>query len=294
MTDFFADPVEVTVLGGPVRVHRGEVARDDAVPVVLLHGAMLDTGAGVWHDVAPALAAEREVWVVDLPRHGGSRPWGGVLDHAFFLRFVDALLDALALPRVAVVGLSMGGGIGLGYALARPDRVAALVAIGPGGLDATRPYQFLTWLLLRTPGLLRLTSSWLARSPKRLRATMAEQLVAGEQTAGFDRIVALVEQEARAKAQHRENALDDWQVTAYGPRRMRLDLMPQLPELQVPTLWLRGEQDPLVTAEVLAAAHRASPGSQLVTVPGAAHIATYDQPGVVTAQIRQFLADHPI
>src|SRR5690625_149931 len=79
----FTDPTELTVCGGPVRVYTG----GQSGPVLLLlHGAMLDTAAGVWRRVGPALAGEHRVVAVDLPRHGGSRPWRGVLDDAFFRR----------------------------------------------------------------------------------------------------------------------------------------------------------------------------------------------------------------
>ena len=47
---------------------------------------------------------------------------------------VDALLDALALPSVALIGQSMGGGIALHYALGKAVRVSRLVLVNPVGL----------------------------------------------------------------------------------------------------------------------------------------------------------------
>src|SRR5690348_14549229 len=98
---------DLTVCGGPVRLYRAGAA---GPPLLLLHGAMLDTGQGVWHDVVAPLARDHRVHVVDLPRHGGSRPWRGWLDDAFYRRFVGELLDALGLDRVSLIGLSLGGG----------------------------------------------------------------------------------------------------------------------------------------------------------------------------------------
>lgn len=290
MSEVFTESTELTVAGGPVTVYTG--GRTGPV-LLLLHGAMLDTAAGVWRRVGPALAAEHRVVAVDLPRHGGSRPWRGVLDDAFFRRFLPALLDALALPPVVLIGLSMGAGIAVGAALDHPDRVRALVAAGPGGLGATRPPQLGTWAALHTPGLLRATSWALARFPRLIDASMAGQLTAGRRTADYQAIVADAAAEARAKNRHGEPALDDWQVHAYGPRAMRLDLLPALPGLEVPTLWMRGANDPLVSAEVMAAAHAATPGSRLVTVPDAGHIVPYDQPAAFTAAVTEFLAALP-
>jgi pimeloyl-ACP methyl ester carboxylesterase len=288
MSAVFDSHTDLTVCGGPVRLYR---AGRSGPPLLLLHGAMLDTGQGVWHDVAPDLARDHRVHVIDLPRHGGSRPWAGRLDDAFYRRFIRELLDELGLDRVGLIGLSMGGGVAVGFALEHPDRVSALVSIGPGGIGAKRPYQFLTWATMRTPGLLRLCSWILARFPGYVRSSMAAGLTAGARTPGFERIIAQVRTEAREKNRHGEKALDDWQIEAYGPRAMRLNLTPSLPALTVPTLWMRGDKDSLVGAAELAAAHAMTPGSRLVTIADAGHIVTYDRPDEVVAAIRTFLAE---
>ncbi|KAI0005813.1 Alpha/Beta hydrolase protein [Xylariaceae sp. FL0662B] len=274
MTDIFDDYTDLTVAGGPVRLYR---AGDAGPPLLLLHGAMLDTAKGVWRHVAPALAADYRVHLIDLPRHGGSRPWKGILDDAFYRRFLNELLDTLGLARVGLTGLSLGGGIATGYALDHPERVSALIAIGPGGIGAKRPAQFLTWLFMRTPGALRLTTSYLARSPEAIRKSLIDNLTAGERTRDFETIVSLAIEEAQAKQAHGEAALDDWQIHSYGPFAMRLDFLPDLPKLAVPTLWVRGDRDPLVGHEEMTAAAAATPGSRFVTIPDAGHIVTYDQ-----------------
>lgn len=288
MTGIFDTPTDLTVAGGPVRLYRGGTV--DGPPLLLLHGAMLDTAAGVWRHVAPALEADYHVHLVDLPRHGGSRPWHGTLDDVFLRRFLDELLDALGLPRVALLGLSMGGGLAVGYALDHPDRVSALVAVGPGGIGARRPAQFLTWLTLRTPGVLRLITWYLARFPRSVRTSMLHHLVAGASTPDVDTFVELAVEEARAKHEHGERALDDWQIHAYGPFSMRLDLLPELPRLSVPTLWVRGDRDPLVGHTELSAAAAAAPGSRLVTIPDAGHLVTHDRPAEFAELARDFLA----
>lgn len=289
MRRLFDSPLDLRVAGGPIRVHRG--GDPEAPALVLLHGAMLDTGRGVWREVGPALAQDHHVHVIDLPRHGASRPWRGVLDDDALRPILLELLDRLDLPRAALIGLSMGGGLATGIALRHPERVEALVAVGPGGIGARRPAQLLTWAMLRTPGLLRASTLLLARSPRMIRRSLAGQLVAGEDTPGFEEILHRVTDEARAKQAHHERVLDDWQIHAYGPRSMRLDLLPELPRLQVPTLWMRGDRDTLVGPGEVAAAAAAAPGSQLVTIPDAGHIVTYDQPEAFLAATRAFLAE---
>lgn len=60
---------------------------------------------------------------------------------------IDALLDALSVTHVTLVGQSMGGGLALRYALRRPERISKLVLINPTGLV---PLKFLK-LLVRPP-----------------------------------------------------------------------------------------------------------------------------------------------
>jgi len=121
----------------------------------------------------------------------------------------DVLLDALDLPQAALIGLSMGAGIATGYALDHPDRVTGLIAAGPGGIEARRRAQLLTWLVLRTPGILRLTSRYLARRPELIRRSLVGSLTAGESTRDLEQIVRLAVEEAMAKEAHGEPALDD-------------------------------------------------------------------------------------
>ncbi|MGW5383599.1 alpha/beta fold hydrolase [Nocardia sp. NPDC003963] len=275
MTATFEHHTDLTIGGGPVRHYR---SGDRGTPVLLLHGGMLDTAQGVWRDIAHRLAANHRVHAIDLPRHGASRPWAGRLNSRFFDDFLDELLDRLELPSTAIIGLSLGGGLGIAYALRNPGRVSALIAIGPGGIGAKRQAQFTTWSVLKTPGVLTLTSKYLARSPKAVRRSMIANLTAGADTPGFDTILELVQAEARAKARFGEPALDDWMVDAYGPWRMRVDYLPELSRLQVPSLWIRGENDPLVRHPELAAAVSLAPGARMITIADAGHIVTYDQP----------------
>lgn len=280
---------DLTVLGGPVRLY---TAGESGPPVLLLHGAMLDTAEGIWHGVVPALAARHRVLVIDMPRHGASRPWSGWLGDAFYTRFLAELLDVLGLEQVAIMGLSMGGGTGLRFALAHPERVSALVAVNPGGLGEKRPYHLLTWLCVRFPGMLRAITAYMARFPGSLRSSLAMHLTAGEDTEGFERILRQATEEAQAKHRHRERALDDWQVDWCGPLRTRFGRIADLTALTVPTLWVHGAEDPLISREEMVAADAASPDSQFVELANAGHLLPYDQPERLAEHALAHLAAH--
>lgn len=288
MSTMFDTYTDLTILGGPVRLYR---AGDTGPPVLLLHGAMLDTAQGVWHEIVPQLAPDHRVYAIDMPRHGGSRPWTGKLGDAFYSRFLLELLDHLGWERTVLMGLSMGAGVAHRFALAHPHRVSALVAIEPGGVESRYPFQLPIWAAQRIPGFMRLCTWLLARTPGYLRSSMEGSLTDGADTPGFERIIALAMEEARAKDRHGEKALDDWQIDWFGPFEMRFHSIPELHRLTAPTLWVAGGLSRSIDKEAIAAAHAATPDSRMLTIADAGHIVAYDRPAQLGAAMREFLAE---
>ncbi|MEU7037360.1 alpha/beta hydrolase [Streptomyces sp. NPDC046237] len=108
----------------------GAAAAPDAT-VVLLHGLLTDSLASYYFTVAPAFAAAGlDVIMYDHRGHGRSgRPQRGYTLRAF-VDDLDILLDRLHVRTpVHLVGNSYGGTVAFGYALRRPERVAAMVVI---------------------------------------------------------------------------------------------------------------------------------------------------------------------
>ncbi|MFC7246551.1 alpha/beta fold hydrolase [Catellatospora aurea] len=93
-------------------------------PMILLHGGSADGSA--WAEVAPAFAADRRVYAVDLRGHGAS---DRTEHYSFELMRDDVVgfLDLLDLRDVTLVGHSMGGVVAYLAAYARPERVSGLV-----------------------------------------------------------------------------------------------------------------------------------------------------------------------
>ena len=127
-----ADPpagrfVEVT--GG--RLHVLELGPPDGVPLVLLHGAsgnLQDMRFGL----GARLAARYRVILIDRPGHGWSERAGE--DSASAARQAALLMEAferIGVQRPIVVGHSFAGAVALAYALAFPERLAALVLLAP-------------------------------------------------------------------------------------------------------------------------------------------------------------------
>jgi len=126
---------EVTTEQGVLRYHEA----GDGPTLLLLHGS----GPGVtgWRNyrgVLPAFAEHFRCLVLEFPGFGVSDDFGG---HPMVSAFgaVPAFVDALGLEQVSIVGNSMGGGVGINYATANPDKVRKLVTIGGIGTNLLTP-----------------------------------------------------------------------------------------------------------------------------------------------------------
>ncbi|HEV2641572.1 MAG TPA: alpha/beta fold hydrolase, partial [Candidatus Elarobacter sp.] len=102
-------------------------------PLVVLHGF---TGSSeTWMPLRTALDDRHTIIAVDMPGHGHSSAPDDPARYALsrFSNDLARTLDMLGLERVALLGYSMGGRAALGFALAHPSRIAALV------LESTLP-----------------------------------------------------------------------------------------------------------------------------------------------------------
>lgn len=126
---------EVTTEAGVLRYHEA----GDGPVLLLLHGS----GPGVtgWRNfrgVLPAFAKHFRCLVLEFPGFGVSDDFGG---HPMVTAFgaVPAFADSLGLEQFDIVGNSMGGGVGINYATANPDKVRRLVTIGGIGTNLLTP-----------------------------------------------------------------------------------------------------------------------------------------------------------
>ena len=114
---------------------------EDGAPVtVILHGWM-DQGAS-WARVGRAVAeAGHCVIAPDHRGHGRSdhTPPGSYYHFPDYIADVDALIRALGVEQVDLIGHSMGGTVACWFAALRPERVRSLVLVeglGPPAVDA--------------------------------------------------------------------------------------------------------------------------------------------------------------
>jgi len=122
----------LTVLTGSVKAPDGveiryEAAGNGEPAIVFVHGWSCDRT--YWSGQAAYFARSRRIVAIDLAGHGESGLGRQRYSVEAFGADVKAVVDALGLKRVVLVGHSMGGPVTLEAARLMPERVVALVPI---------------------------------------------------------------------------------------------------------------------------------------------------------------------
>jgi pimeloyl-ACP methyl ester carboxylesterase len=219
-------------------------------PVLLLHGGM--GSSNHWGHQIPALAKDFSVIAMDTRGHGRSPVTSAAFSYRLFADDVAALLDFLAIPRVAVVGWSDGAVTGLELAMNRPARVSRLFAFGansaPDGLKpgGARSPVFAAYAQ-------RCRAEYLQLSP---RPEKWPQLVEG----------------LRAM----------WRTQPSFSKE-------ELARIRAPTAISDGEYDEIIRREHTEAMARQIPGARLVMLPRVSHFAMLQDPAQFNAALLGFL-----
>jgi 3-oxoadipate enol-lactonase len=231
--------------------------------IVLLTGSNLDRR--MWDREAAWLANTHTVVRYDLRAHGQSempaKPFSMLGD-------LIELLDALAIRKAALIGLSAGSTIALDAALEYPDRVERIVLSGPA------------------------PSGYVSKVMPPFVAPLTEALKAGEFEKIPDILLATPVFAAPPEAQPlvRRMVVENdrlWNVNRALMQATK-PAFDRLESVRVPTLVLVGDQDvwQMEPAEIIA---RRVPGARLVRVPGGGHLLNLTSPQQFDDAIRSFV-----
>ena len=130
MLKFPGEQKDAVVRGVRVRY----VEAGEGTPLVLVHG--LSSSKVAWLANIGALAERHRVYAIDLPGHGDSEKFDINYDSAFVVGMMREFIEGLGHERVAMAGVSLGGGVSLFTALEYPEMVSKLVLCGSGALGS--------------------------------------------------------------------------------------------------------------------------------------------------------------
>jgi len=228
--------------------------------VMLVHSA--GGSSRLWEPLIPLLGEGVFPVAVDLPGHGATD--GYVPDSIKAVAdFLAAFLSELGAERpVCYVGHSIGGLIGLQFALAYSALVERLVLVSTAARVQLHP-DFLAQAISGQWDLELLRQSFAPEVPEHVK-----ELVLGE----F--------QHTRCSA----DASDFMGVEL-------VDLTEAISQLRVPTLILTGDDDVIISPRKSNILQRQIPGARLVKVPSAGHYLNVEKSSLLAEEIKHFLAE---
>ncbi len=262
-----------------MQVHMRDTGpRDDALPIVLLHG--MSSSLHSYEGWQAELQATRRVISVDLPGFGltGPSPQGDYRIDAY-TRFVLRLLDTLGVKRVILVGNALGGEVAWQTAVLAPERVRKLVLIDSDGYQPAVLSMPLAFQIASMRGLRWVSVRILPRS---LVESSVLSVFGDETKATKEKVDRYFELNLRV-----------------GNRRALFQRMDQaqfgnsaalIRRIQQPTLVMWGEKDEMISPEQGNLFCRDIPKCKLVTFQGLGHLPQEEDPKGTLKVLQGFLS----
>lgn len=250
-------------------------------PLVLIHG--LATTRDIWSLVVPTLARQRRLITLDVPGFGSSSPAG----EGFELdQVADRIVDGLGSRGIDapfdLAGHSLGAGIAVTLASARPDLVRRLILVAPAGLHPRRrlPASVLA------PAITRMFAARRRLAPLTDFALGRQILLAMAVADGSS--VSPTHARMMVEASNHATRIADGFATVAAT-----DLRPRLRDITAPLGLIWGERD--LTIPVRGAGHvrAARPDALLEVIPGAGHVPMVEKPDAFARSLQRLLRRLP-
>ena len=246
----------------------------NAIPILFLHGfgASLQT----WDTWAQALSEDYRVISVDLPGFGltGEDPSGIYTDQRS-VEVLEAFLKELNIPKVVLVGNSMGGKLAWQFTARYPNQVSKLVLISPDGY-ASPGIQY-----GKKPDVPAIADLYRYFFSKTFLAMNLKPAYADPNTLND----ALVNRyyDLMLAPGVRGAILGRMQQTVLQ------DPVPSLSSIQVPTLLIWGEKDAFIPISNSNDYLKVMPNAKRVSLPNIGHLPQEEQPSIGLAVLKEFL-----
>ena len=246
----------------------------NAIPILFLHGfgASLQT----WETWAQALSEDYRVISVDLPGFGltGEDPSGIYTDQRS-VEVLEAFLKELNIPKVVLVGNSMGGKFAWQFAARYPNQVAKLVLISPDGYaspgieygkkpDVPAIADLYRYFFSKTFLVMNLEPAY--ANPKTLNDALVNRY--------YDLMLAPGVRGA---------------ILARMQQTVLQDPVPSLASIQIPTLLIWGEKDAFIPISNSNDYLKVMPNAKRVSLPNIGHLPQEEQPSIGLQVLKEFL-----
>jgi pimeloyl-ACP methyl ester carboxylesterase len=247
-------------------------------PLVLMAGFGQDPSA--WAEQVDIFARYFRVILLDLRGAGPS----DVPEAAFTPRDladdVVNLMNLLGLERIHFGGFSLGGAVGMEFAIAHPEKLASLSLHSTW--EATEPYpHFAQWIEIRQRIIA--ANDPVVNVGTRLVSFFSPEFVNERQ----DRIKLFIE-----RARNNPTPITPKGIAAQGQACISHDVRGRLDRIRVPTLITVGTKDRTTLPASSEYLHRHIAGSEYVVINGAGHCTMFQAPEEFASISLGFLLKH--
>ncbi len=250
-------------------------AAGTGTPIVLLHAGYLDRR--MWDDQFLMFAQTHRVIRYDARGLGRSGP-----ADVPYSSFEDlyALVRALRLKRVTLVGVSLGGATSIDFAVVHPELVEKLVLVGPGlsgyawpPVDLEEPWRVEARAALARGDTVGVAIAWVHS---------AYLLPAAKDSALADKLKTLLADNVefwKGLLRHHEGYDTEPAPPAIG----------RLGTIHAPTLLILGSRDVVQIHDIVDSLQAKLPQARTVVFQGAGHVPDMEQPARFSATVLAFL-----
>lgn len=225
----------------------------------------------MWDEQVRLLKAKYRVLRFDTRGHGGSDAPAGAYTLDMLSSDLLGLMDGLGVARAHYVGLSMGGMIGMTFALRHPGRFSSLVLCDTSSRvppEAAPVWEGRIKLAaeqgmepLVEPTLQRWFTEPFYKSGKQMMQRVG-QMIRSTPVPGYIGCCHAIP---------------------------KIDLTDKLGAIECPVRVIVGDQDVGTPVAMSQAIHNAIPGSELVIIPSASHLSNLEQPQAFNDALADFL-----
>jgi pimeloyl-ACP methyl ester carboxylesterase len=229
-----------------------------------------------WDTWAQALSDDYRVISVDLPGFGltGEDPSGIYTDQRS-VEVLEAFLKELQIPKVVLVGNSMGGKFAWQFAARHPDQVAKLVLISPDGYaspgieygkktEVPAIAELYRYFFSKTFLVMNLEPAY--ANPKTLNDALVSRY--------YDLMLAPGVRGA---------------ILARMQQTVLQDPVPSLATIKAPTLLIWGEKDAFIPIANSNDYLKVMPNAKRVSLPNIGHLPQEEQPSIGLQVLKDFL-----
>lgn len=246
--------------------------------LVLIHG--FSDNLTMWYNQVPEFSKSYQVLTCDVRGHGRTEAPEGGYSMDLFAEDLKKLLEGLQIPRVSVLGYSMGGRIGLTFALKYPEKTTGLIFANSGVMtpDVQPTPEQMKEMMQRRRQMLDLIGTG---NIEAIADVMAERSF----SPGFR------EKNPAAFQKYKEVKLKNSPVAYPAIMEGMAAAMaepPDLAQIQCPVLIIAGELDGFMPLETAYSMEKSIKDSRLAVFP-TGHAAAIEAPGEFNRAVLDFL-----